>query len=119
MSEQLDLFFENAKHQLDLLEERLLNIPDEVADLDCDLVDTKMTVKIRAPQKADWVISTNSGALQIWIAALGKSFKLNEDGQGGFVLLSTNQSLLQVLEECLTKHLGRPVSLVDSRNNNK
>ena len=57
----------------------------------------KMTVNITKP-KAQWVLSTNSGAKQIWIAALTKSWKLDEDGKGGFVLKDSGQSLKEVVE---------------------
>ena len=68
-------------------------------------------VRIRAPKKAEWVLSSNSGACQLWIAAVGRSFKLDEDGKGGFVLASTGQGLEAVVRECLEKHLGKTVSL--------
>src|SRR5947209_2675484 len=101
----MDKYFADAKKRLTELEEALLRL-DEELNVDCELVDTKMTVNIAKP-KAQWVISTNSGAKQIWIAALTKSWKLDEDGKGGFVLKESGQSLKQVLEHCLTQHFGR------------
>ena len=102
-------YFADARKRLAELEDALLAL-DEALGVDCELVDTKMTVTIAQP-KAQWVISTNSGAKQIWIAALTKSWKLDEDGKGGFVLKETGQSLKQVLEHCLSSHFGRKIAL--------
>ena len=110
MPERMDRFFEDARARMGELEELLLAVDDPSIDLDVELVDTKMSVRIAAP-RADWVISTNSGAYQIWIAAVGRSFKLDQDGKGGFVLAATGQSLAQVVAECLTKHLGKTIAL--------
>lgn len=109
---RMEKYFEDARQRLGELEEKLLALSDRDPDLDMDveLVDTKMAIKIRKP-KAEWVISTNSGAWQIWIAAVGHSFKLDEDGKGGFVLKATGQTLDQVIEECFSRHFGKPVAL--------
>jgi frataxin-like iron-binding protein CyaY len=109
----MDRYFADAKKRLHALEEKLLAL-DEDLGIDCELVDTKMVVNISATAakpKTQWVISTNSGSKQIWIAALTKSWKLDEDGKGGFVLKDTGQTLDQVLEHCLTTHLAKPVKL--------
>jgi len=105
----MDRYFADARARLTELEDRLLAL-DEDLGVDCELVDTKMTVSIARP-KAQWVISTNSGAKQIWIAALTKSWKLDEDGKGGFVLKESGQSLKQVVEHCLTQQLGQKIEL--------
>lgn len=110
-SDRTDRFFENGKKALQALEEKLLALEEDDLDLDVETVDTKQTIKIREPRKADWVLSTNSGAFQMWVAAVGKSFKLDEDGKGGFVLKATGQTLQQVIEECLSRHAGRTISL--------
>lgn len=105
----MDKYFADARKRLAELEDALLGL-DEDLGIDCELVDTKMTVNIAKP-KAQWVISTNSGAKQIWIAALTKSWKLDEDGKGGFVLKESGQSLKQVVEYCLGQQLGKKVEL--------
>jgi frataxin-like iron-binding protein CyaY len=105
----MEQYFEDAKHRLRELEEGLLEL-DEDLGVDCELVDTKMVVNIAQP-KTSWVISTNSGARQIWIAALTKSWKLDEDGKGGFVLKETGQTLRQVVEHCLTTHFKKKIEL--------
>src|SRR5579863_3330104 len=105
----IDQYFADARARLEELEEALLKVGEEL-DLDVELVDTKMVVNIPSP-KAQWVISTNSGARQIWIAALTKSWKLDEDGKGGFVLKESGQSLKDVVARCLSTHLGKKVSL--------
>lgn len=104
-----DRYFADARKRLAELEDALLGL-DEDLGVDCELVDTKMTVTIARP-KASWVISTNSGAKQIWIAALTKSWKLDEDGKGGFVLKESGQSLKQVVEHCLSQHFGKKIEL--------
>lgn len=105
----LEQYFEDAKHRLRELEEELLEL-DEDLGVDCDLVDTKMVLTIAQP-RASWVLSTNSGARQLWIAALTKSWKLDEDGKGGFVLKETGQDLRQVVEHCLSTHFGKKIEL--------
>jgi frataxin-like iron-binding protein CyaY len=110
-NDKLDRFFEDGKKALQALEEKLLALEEDDLDLDVETVDTKQTIKIREPKKADWVLSTNSGAYQMWVAAVGRSFKLDQDGKGGFVLKATGQTLQQVIEECLTQHIGRPIRL--------
>jgi frataxin-like iron-binding protein CyaY len=105
----MDKYFADARKRLTELEDSLLGLDEELG-VDCELVDTKMSVNIARP-KATWVISTNSGAKQIWIAALTKSWKLDEDGKGGFVLRETGQSLKDVVSQCLSTQLGKKVSL--------
>ncbi len=105
----MDRYFADARRVLAELEDSLLGL-DESLNVDCELVDTKMTVNIAQP-KAQWVISTNSGAKQIWIAALTRSFKLDEDGKGGFVLKETGQSLRDVVAHCLDEHFRRKIPL--------
>jgi frataxin-like iron-binding protein CyaY len=106
-----DKFFENGRARLLELEEKLLALEDDDIDLDVETVDTKQTIKLRGPKKAEWVLSTNSGAMQLWIAAVGRSFKLDENAKGDFVLTATGQTLAQVVEECLSKHYGRKIEL--------
>jgi frataxin-like iron-binding protein CyaY len=106
---ELDRYFAEARVRLSALERSLLELDEELG-LDCELVDTKMTVQIAEPPTT-WVISTNSGARQIWIAALTKSWKLDEDGAGGFVLKETGQDLRGVVEHCLSVHFGRKIEL--------
>ena len=105
----VEQYFKDAHDRMAEVETALLELAEEL-DLDVELVDTKMVVTIAKP-KVTWVISTNSGARQIWIAALTKSWKLDEDGQGGFVLKETGQTLKQVIEHCLTVHFGKKLAL--------
>jgi CyaY protein len=105
----MEQYFEDAKHRLRELEESLLALDEELG-VDCELVDTKMVVNIAQP-KVTWVISTNSGVRQVWIAALTKSWKLDEDGQGGFVLKESGQTLKDVVEHCLSTHLKKKIAL--------
>ena len=104
-----DKYFADARKRLHELEDAILGLDEELG-VDCDLVDTKMTVNIAQP-KAQWVISTNSGAKQIWMAALTKSWKLDEDGKGGFVLKESGQSLRDVVAHCLSQHFGKKIEL--------
>jgi len=105
----MDKYFSDARKRLGELEDELLGL-DEGLGVDCELVDTKMVVSITKP-KATWIISTNSGARQIWIAALTKSWKLDEDGKGGFVLKESGQSLRDVVTYCLAQHFGKKIEL--------
>jgi CyaY protein len=104
-----DRYFADARKRLEELENALLELPEELG-IDCELVDTKMTVTIAKP-KVTWVISTNSGVKQIWISALTKSWKLDENGKGGFVLKETGQDLRAVIQHCLDTHFGKKIEL--------
>ena len=47
----------------------------------------------------------------IWISALTKSWKLDENGKGGFVLKETGQDLHAVIQHCLDTHFGKKIEL--------
>ena len=70
-----------------------------------------LTIEFDDPP-AKFVISPNSPVKQIWVSALAKSYKLAWDpGRNDFVLPETGQTLKQLIEEAMSKHLGEPVSL--------
>jgi iron donor protein CyaY len=70
-----------------------------------------LTVEFEDPP-AKFVVSPNSPVHQIWISALSKSFKLGwDDAKNDFVLPETGQTLKQVVEEAISKHLGEPITL--------
>jgi iron-sulfur cluster assembly protein CyaY len=59
-----------------------------------------------------FVISPNSAARQIWISALSTSFKLDwSDAFEDFVLTSTGEPLLTLMQRLLTQQTGNAVVL--------
>jgi CyaY protein len=59
-----------------------------------------------------FVISPNSSARQIWISALSTSFKLDyAESYADFMLTSTGEPLLPLVERLLTQQTGNAVEL--------
>jgi len=70
-----------------------------------------LTIEFEEPP-AKFVVSPNAPVRQIWVSALGKSFKLVwNDDRNEFVLPETGQALKQVIEEAISKHLGEQITL--------
>ena len=70
-----------------------------------------LTIEFEDPP-AKFVVSPNAPVRQIWVSALGKSFKLAwNDDRNEFVLPDTGQSLKQVIEGAISKHLGEQITL--------
>ena len=79
-------------------------------DFEADYGDA-LTVEFEDPP-AKFVVSPNAPVRQIWVSALSKSFKLAwNDGRNEFVLPETSQTLKQVIEEAISKHLGEQITL--------
>src|SRR5215472_6241162 len=61
---------------------------------------------------AKFVISPNSPVRQIWVSAHSKSYKLDWDSvENAFVLSATGQTLVELIQDAITKQLGEEVSL--------
>ena len=70
-----------------------------------------LTVEFDDPP-GKFVISPNSPVHQIWVSALSRSFKLGwDDGRSDFVLPETGQTLREVIEDAMSKHLGESITL--------
>jgi len=82
----------------------------EEHDFETDFGGT-LTIEFDDPP-AKFVVSPNSPVKQIWVSALGKSFKLAWDPEkNDFVLPDTRQTLQQVIEDSIGRHLGQPIKL--------
>jgi iron donor protein CyaY len=70
-----------------------------------------LTIEFDDPP-AKFVLSPNTPVRQIWLSARSKSFKLDWDEvASAFVLTDTGQTLHQLMEEAIGKHLGQEVTL--------
>ena len=89
---------------------RALSAAADAHDFEADLGGA-LTIEFEDPP-AKFVVSPNSPVHQIWISALSKSFKLGWDPErNDFVLPETGQTLKQVVEDAISKHLGEPITL--------
>ena len=61
---------------------------------------------------AKFVISPNAPVRQIWVSANSKSYKLDWDiVENSFVHIESGDSLKELVEKAIGKHLGEEVSL--------
>ncbi len=89
---------------------KALSAASDEHDFETDYGGT-LTVEFENPP-AKFVVSPNSPVRQIWGSALSKSFKLGWDSErNDFVLPETGQTLKQVMEDAIGKHLGVPITL--------
>jgi CyaY protein len=59
-----------------------------------------------------FVLSPNSPVRQIWVSAHATSYKLEWDAtRSAFVLPATGQSLKELVEDAIGRHLGQQVEL--------
>jgi len=89
---------------------KMLVAASDTYDFETDFGGT-LTIEFEDPP-AKFVVSPNSPVHQVWVSALSKSFKLGWDSERNeFVLPETGQTLKQVLEDAMSKHLGEPITL--------
>ncbi len=89
---------------------KALSAASDDRDFETDYGGT-LTVEFEDPP-AKFVVSPNSPVHQIWVSALSKSFKLGWDAErNDFILPETGQTLKQLIEDVIGKHLGQPITL--------
>jgi iron donor protein CyaY len=70
-----------------------------------------LTVEFEDPP-AKFVISPNAPVRQIWVSANSKSYKLDWDVvENSFVHVESGDSLKELLEKAVGKHLGEDINL--------
>ena len=90
---------------------RVLTDASDDYGFDADLQDGAITIELDDPP-GKFVISPNTPARQVWVAARSKSYKLDWDEvQSTFVLGETGPTLKTLVEEALGKHIGEEVNL--------
>ena len=106
-----DQEFKNcAEQSLQALFRRLSAASDD-ADFEADFNSGALTIEFEEPP-AKFVVSPNAPVHQIWVSAHSKSYKLDWDSvANAFVLPATGQTLVELVQEAITKQLGEEVSL--------
>jgi iron donor protein CyaY len=98
-----------ADESLNLLHRALAAVSDQ-HDFETDFGGT-LTVEFDDPP-AKFVVSPNAPVKQIWVSALSKSFKLGWDStRDAFVLPETGQTLKELMQDAISRHLGQSVTL--------
>jgi len=99
-----------ADESLQSLYKRLLAASDD-ADFEADFNSGALAIEFEDPP-GKFVVSPNSPVRQIWVSAHSKSYKLDWDSvANAFVLPATGQTLVELVQEAITKQLGEEVSL--------
>jgi len=80
---------------------------EETADIEVEEQGGVLTIEFEEPP-AKFVITPNSAAGQIWISALGTSFKLDLTAQG-FILAKSGEPLPTLVARLVNEQLGEQV----------
>ena len=89
---------------------KALSAASDEHDFETDYGGT-LTVEFEDPP-TKFVVSPNAPVRQIWVSALSKSFKLGWDaGRNDFVLPETGQTLKEIIQDAIGRHLGEPITL--------
>lgn len=103
-------FKKRADESLHALYRKLAAASDE-AEFEVDFNAGALAIEFENPP-AKFVISPNSPVRQIWVSAHAKSYKLDWDSvENEFILLGTDQTLTELIQDAITKQLGEEVSL--------
>ena len=103
-------FKNRADQSLQALYRRLTAASDD-AEFEADFNAGALTIEFEDPP-AKFVISPNAPVHQIWVSAHSKSYKLDWNNvESDFVLLSSGQSLTELIQDAIAKQLGEEVSL--------
>ena len=103
-------FRKHSDTALTTLNRLLLGASDDYG-FEVDFNAGALTVEFEDPP-AKFVISPNAPVSQIWISALSKSYKLDWDEvEATFVLVSTKETLKEVMERVLSQQLKDEVTL--------
>ena len=91
--------------------QRRLSAAGDRHDLESDFNAGTLVVEFEDPP-AKFVISPNAPVRQIWVSAHSKSYKLDWDiVENSFVHLESGDTLKELVEKAVSKHLGEEVSL--------
>ncbi len=103
-------FKKRADDTLNVLSRALMAAGDDYG-FDVDFNAGALSVEFEDPP-AKFVVSPNAPVRQIWVSALSKSFKLDWDiVENAFVHTESGETLLQLMERVIGKHLGEDVNL--------
>lgn len=101
-------FRKHAEEALGQLRRELILASDDY-DFGIDMAGGSLTIEFSRPA-GKFVVSPHAAARQIWVAANSRSYKLDWDYvENAFML--RGQTLKEILEEALAKHLGEEVTL--------
>ena len=98
-----------ADDALHSLYRRLADASDD-AEFEVDFNAGALAIEFERPP-AKFVISPNAPVQQIWVSAHSKSYKLDWDAVENAFVLSSGQTLTELIQEAITKQLGEEVSL--------
>jgi CyaY protein len=103
-------FKNRADQSLQALYRRLSAASDDGA-FEADFNAGALTIEFEEPP-GKFVISPNAPVHQIWVSAHSKSYKLDWDSvQNDFVLLSSGDTLTELIQDAIAKQLGEEVTL--------
>ena len=104
------LFQQRADSALTKLNRKLVDAGDEYG-FEADFNAGALTIEFEDPP-GKFVVSPNAPVKQIWVSANVKSYKLDWDEVAqAFILPSSKQTLQELIEAAIGKHLGMEVSL--------
>jgi iron donor protein CyaY len=103
-------FKREAERSLNSLYKRLSAAGDD-ANFEADFNAGALAIEFEDPP-GKFVISPNTPVRQIWVSAHSKSYKLDWDpARSAFVLPDTGQSLIDLIQDAISKQLGEEVAL--------
>jgi len=103
-------FKKRADDALTALHRALIAAADDYG-FDVDFNAGALGIEFEDPP-AKFVVSPNAPVRQIWVSALAKSYKLDWDiVENSFVHLESGDTLKDLLEKAISKHLGEDISL--------
>lgn len=103
-------FKKRAEEALTALNRALISAGDDYG-FEVDFNAGALSVEFENPP-AKFVISPNAPVRQIWVSALSKSYKLDWDVvENTFVHVESGDSLKQLVEKAISKHLHEEVTL--------
>ena len=105
-----DQQFRKAAGDAILTLQRALEHASENHDFDVDNQEGALAIEFEDPP-AKFVISPNSPVRQIWVSARVKSFKLDYEARGEFVLQADGRTLLQLIADVVSEQMGERVEL--------
>ena len=98
-------FQQHAEETVSKLESAFSDLADD-RDIDVQVQGGVLTVTFEEGEPGKFIISPNSSALQIWVSARVSSFKFDwSSDKNDFLLASTNENILSVLERLTREQL--------------
>ena len=100
-----------ADRALERLQHSLMPMADEHG-FEVELQNGVLQIVFEDPSPSKFVISPNAPVRQIWVSANSKSYKLDWDVvENSFVHIESGDSLRELVERAIGKHLGEEISL--------